>query len=62
MATKAYRGPHVVLTREEIELVLDLLPTKDPDRIYDDIRMKCNKALDVEWEKAQWPKGRNRTD
>lgn len=62
MATKTYRGPHVVLTKEEVELVLELIPSKDPDGIYTDIRMKCNKALDLEWERLQWPKGRNRTD
>jgi hypothetical protein len=56
MPSVSYTGPRVVLNKEEIELLFALLPHLDKE--YDDIRMKFNAALDKEWEKSQYPKGR----
>ena len=59
MSKEAYKGPHVVLSKEEIQLVFDILPHR-PE--YSDLRIKFNRALDHDWEKAQWPKGREFKD
>lgn len=48
-------GPHVVLKKEELELVLRALPLTND---YSSLRARINKALDGEWEKRQYPKGR----
>ncbi len=55
MPSVKYNGPHVVLAKDEIQLLFELLPAT---REYDDIRMKFNNALDRAWEQSQYPKGR----